>query len=184
MKKFPASKSELFWSFTWLALQGFGGVLPVAQRELVDKKRWYTQEEFLEDWAVAQVLPGPNVVNLAIIFGSRYFGWPGAIAGIAGMLLFPMLVLIVLAFFYQELSGHPAVVGSLRGMGAVAAGLIAGASLKMASALKNHPLGYLPAALVGVACFLAVAILRIPLIYVLLTLGVLSIYLTYRKIQS
>ena len=97
MKQFPASKSELFWSFTWLALQGFGGVLPVAQRELVDKKRWYTQEEFLEDWAVAQVLPGPNVVNLAIIFGSRYFGWPGAIAGIAGMLIFPMLVLVAVA---------------------------------------------------------------------------------------
>ena len=54
MKEFPKSKSELFWSFTWLALQGFGGVLPVAQRELVDKKRWYTQEEFIEDWANPQ----------------------------------------------------------------------------------------------------------------------------------
>jgi len=183
MKEFPKYKSELFWSFTWLALQGFGGVLPVAQRELVDKKRWYTQEEFIEDCAVAQVLPGPNVVNLAIIFGSRYFGWAGAIAGIAGMLAFPMLVLIVLAFFYHELSGYPVVAGALRGMGAVAAGLIAGASLKMASALKSHPLGYGQASLIGVACFLAVAIVRVPLIYVLLSLGVLSIYLTYRKIK-
>jgi chromate transporter len=184
MKRFPASKSDIFWSFTWLALQGFGGVLPVAQRELVDKKGWYTQEEFLEDWAVAQVLPGPNVVNLAIIFGSRYFGWKGAIAGIAGMLLFPMLVLIAIAFSYQELSGYPVVAGALRGMGAVAAGLIAGASLKMASALKNHPLGYFPASIIGVLCFLAVAIVRVPLIYVLLSLGLFSIYLTYRKIKS
>jgi hypothetical protein len=57
MRQLPQSKSEIFWVFTWLALQGFGGVLPVAERELVDKKRWYTREEFLEEWAVAQVLP-------------------------------------------------------------------------------------------------------------------------------
>ncbi|MFM6922892.1 MAG: chromate transporter, partial [Polynucleobacter victoriensis] len=78
MKQHPQSKTEIFWAFTWLALQGFGGVLPVAQRELVEKKRWYSKEEFLEEWAVAQVLPGPNVINLAIIFGARYFGLSGA----------------------------------------------------------------------------------------------------------
>ena len=92
--------------------------------------------------------------GLFTFFGSRYFGWAGALAGTAGMLCFPMLVLIVLAFFYQELSAYPVVAGVLRGMGAVAAGLIAGASLKMASALKNHPLGYLPASAVGIVCFL------------------------------
>ena len=87
MSQLPQSKSEIFWVFTWLALQGFGGVLPVAERELVDKKRWYSREEFLEEWAVAQVLPGPNVVNLAIIFGARHFGLPGALAAIADALL-------------------------------------------------------------------------------------------------
>ena len=74
----PRSLSDLFFSFTWLALQGFGGVLAVVQYELVERKRWLTPEEFVEDWAVAQVLPGPNVVNIAMMIGSRYFGLAGA----------------------------------------------------------------------------------------------------------
>ena len=88
----PASVRALFWAFTWLALQGFGGVLAVVQRELVDKKRWLTQEEFIEDWAVAQIMPGANVVNLSLIVGDRYFGWRGALAALAGMLALPMAV--------------------------------------------------------------------------------------------
>ena len=96
----PQSKTDLFVSFTWLALQGFGGVLAVVQRELVEKKRWMTREQFVEDWAVAQIMPGPNVVNLAMMIGGRYFGLPGALAALAGMLSAPMvLVLSVVAVF-------------------------------------------------------------------------------------
>ncbi|AVS84972.1 chromate transporter, partial [Paracidovorax avenae] len=122
----PRDSRELFWSFTWLALQGFGGVLAVVQRELVDRKGWLTNEEFIEDWAVAQILPGPNVVNLAVMVGDRYFGWRGALSALAGMLLLPLLVLLCLAVAYARFSAHPAVAGALRGMGAVAAGLVAG----------------------------------------------------------
>ena len=67
----PRSKTDLFVSFTLLALQGFGGVLAVVQRELVEKKRWMTREQFVEDWAVAQIMPGPNVINLALMIGGR-----------------------------------------------------------------------------------------------------------------
>ena len=70
----PHSLTDLFVSFTVLALQGFGGVLAVVQRELVEKKRWMTKEEFIEEWAVAQIMPGPNVINLGIMIGARYFG--------------------------------------------------------------------------------------------------------------
>ncbi len=184
MTRTPQSKQEIFWSFTGLALQGFGGVLPVAERQLVDKKQWYTRESFLEEWAVAQVLPGPNVINLAIIFGARHFGWQGALVASAGMLIFPMLALILIAMSYHHWGDHPAVAGAIRGMGAVAAGLIAGTSLKLATALKKHPLGYLPSILIAAVCFLAVAIVRIPLVHVLLALGSLSIYLTYRQVKS
>src|SRR4051812_17732106 len=82
----PASEADLFISFTLLALQGFGGVLAVVQRELVDKKQWLTREEFVEDWAVAQIMPGPNVINLSLMIGGRYFGLRGAVAALAGML--------------------------------------------------------------------------------------------------
>ena len=88
----PRSKTDLFVSFTLLALQGFGGVLAVVQRELVEKKRWMTREQFVEDWAVAQIMPGPNVVNLSLMIGGRYFGLAGALAGLAGMLTAPLLV--------------------------------------------------------------------------------------------
>ena len=67
----PQSLSDLFISFTLLALQGFGGVLAVVQRELVDRKRWLSQEEFIEDWAVAQIMPGPNASRLSSTASSR-----------------------------------------------------------------------------------------------------------------
>ena len=70
----PTSLTDLFVSFTFLALQGFGGVLAVVQREMVENKRWMTREQFVEDWAVAQVMPGPNVVNLMLMLGDRWFG--------------------------------------------------------------------------------------------------------------
>jgi chromate transporter len=75
------------------------------------------------------------------------------------------------------------VAGAIKGMGAVAAGLIAGTSLKLASALKKHPLGYLPSIGIALLCFILVALVRIPLVHVLLSLGVLSIYLTYLRIK-
>ena len=103
-----------------MALQGFGGVLAIVQRELVEKKRWLSQEEFLEDWAVAQVLPGPNVVNLALMLGDRYFGLRGALAALAGMLALPLLGILLLTITYGHFADLPQVAGALRGMGAVA----------------------------------------------------------------
>src|SRR5215213_8124155 len=92
----PRSLSDLFISFTLLALQGFGGVLAVVQRELVEKKRWLTREEFVEDWAVAQIMPGPNVVNIALMIGGRHFGLRGALVAVAGMLTAPLMLLMLL----------------------------------------------------------------------------------------
>lgn len=96
----PNSPTDLFVAFTLLALQGFGGVLAIVQRELVEKKRWMTQEEFVEDWAVAQIMPGPNVVNLAPMIGGRYFGLPDAMAALAGMLAIPLILVLLLALLY------------------------------------------------------------------------------------
>ena len=178
----PADPTELFWSFTWLALQGFGGVLAVVQRELVERKRWMTNEEFVEDWAVAQVMPGPNVVNLSIMIGDRYFGWRGAFAALAGMLMLPLVLVLALALLYAHWAVHPAVAGALRGMGAVAAGLIGGTGLKLVMALQKHPLGLLSSALFAVATFVAMAWLRVPLPWMLLVLGGSACGLTWRKI--
>ena len=178
----PRDCADLFWSFTWLALQGFGGVLAVVQRELVEKKRWMTNDEFVEDWAVAQIMPGPNVVNLSIMIGERYFGWRGAMAALAGMLTFPLILVLVLAVVYAQFASQPAVAGALRGMGAVAAGLIAGMGLKLSSTLRKHPLGL--AICVGLVALtvIAMAVLRWPLFWTLPSVGLLACVLTWRKI--
>ncbi|MDP2816987.1 MAG: chromate transporter [Polaromonas sp.] len=180
----PKSLTDLFVSFTLLALQGFGGVLAVVQRELVEKKRWLTREEFVEEWAVAQIMPGPNVVNLSLMIGHRYFGLRGAMAALAGMLTVPLLVVLMLALVYAQFAGHPGVAGALRGMGAVAAGLIAATGLKLMGALKKHPLGLPMCIALAVLCFSGIALLRLPLVYVLLGLGVTACTLTYRKLDQ
>lgn len=177
----PSSLSDLFFSFTFLALQGFGGVLAVVQRELVEKKRWMTREEFVEDWAVAQIMPGPNVVNLSMMLGDRYFGLRGAMTAVAGMLTFPLLLVLCLALVYGHYSDNQNVAGALRGMGAVAAGLITATGLKLLGAMKRHPLGVPLCAVFGIAAFVGIALLRWPLAYVLLGLGGLSCAMTYRK---
>lgn len=169
---------------TVLALQGFGGVLAVVQRELVERKRWMTREEFVEEWAVAQVMPGPNVVNLSLMIGLRYFGVSGALAALAGILLMPLVVVLLLALLHAHFAALPQVAGALRGMGAVAAGLIAATGLKLLPMLKKHPLGLRMAAVFAVATFLAIAWLRLPLLLVLLVLGGTACVFTWRRLEG
>lgn len=180
----PVSLTDLFVSFTLLALQGFGGVLAVVHRELVERKRWMTQEEFIEDWAVAQIMPGPNVVNLALMIGGRYFGLAGALVALAGMLAVPLVIVLLLAVLHASYADVPAVAGALRGMAAVSAGLIAATGLKMAASLTRHPLALsLTLGLCGLSVVL-VAVLRWPLAYTLPGLGGLGWLLTYWKLPK
>jgi chromate transporter len=167
----PHSKTELFLAFSWLALQGFGGVLAVVQRELVEKRRWMTREQFIEDWAVAQIMPGPNVVNLSMMIGGRYFGLPGALAALAGMLAAPLVIVLLLAALYGSVAHTAVAQGALRGMGAVAAGLIAATGIKLMSALGNNALGLALCGVLAALTFVAIAVLRWPLAWVLLGLG-------------
>ena len=167
----PASPLALFIAFSLLALQGFGGVLAVAQRELVDRRGWLSRLEFVELYAVAQLLPGPNVVNLSLMIGDRYFGLRGALAAISGMLLAPLLVVLALAASYQQLAQYPAVAGALRGMGAVASGLILAMALKMLVTLRGNVLGPGLCTALGLATLTAIAVLRLPLAWVVIGLG-------------
>jgi chromate transporter len=170
----PRSKTDLFVSFTLLALQGFGGVLAVVQRELVEKKRWMTREQFVEEWAVAQIMPGPNVVNLAMMIGGRYFGLAGALAGLAGMLAAPLVVVLVLAVAFGAVSDSAWAQGALRGMGAVSAGLIAATALKLFPALHSNAMRGPVCLLFAGVSFAGVALLRLPLAAVLLGIGGLA----------
>jgi chromate transporter len=123
---------------------------------------------------VAQIMPGPNVINLALMIGGRYFGLPGALAGIAGMLAAPLVVVLLLAIAFGGVSDAPWAQGALRGMGAVSAGLIAAVGLKLISALRNNAMGMTACVVLAAASFVGVGVLRWPLVYVLLGTGLLA----------
>jgi len=180
----PASLPDLFVAFTLLALQGFGGVMAVVQRELVDRRRWLTQDEFMEDWAVAQIMPGPNVVNLSMMIGARYFGLAGAMTALAGLLAAPLVLILLLATVHARFAGNPFVAGALRGMAAVSAGLIAATGLKLSATLARNPMPLAWCLAIGALAFVLLALVKAPLVYVLPVLGGLGCILTYRKLKS
>jgi chromate transporter len=167
----PRSKTELFTAFTWLALQGFGGVLAVAQRELVERLRWQNKEQFVELLSLSQVLPGPNIINLALMFGDRHFGWRGAAAAVGGLLAAPLVIVLVLAALYAQFNSIPQVAGALRGMGAVAAGLVLATAVKLAPTLRHSAMGLWPSVAIALGSALAIGWLRWPLVWVVLGLG-------------
>lgn len=179
----PASLTELFIAFSVLALQGFGGVLAVAQRELCDRHQWLTQREFVEMLSTAQVLPGPNVCNLSLMIGDRFFGWRGALVALAGMISGPMVLMLCLAWLLGEASQvqqlQGLIRGALGGIAAVAAGQIVGTALKLSAPMRQHELGW-PAALALALLALAMMIgMHWPLIWVLLGLGGTTCVVTY-----
>ncbi len=172
----PASLWELFMAFTRLAMRGFGGVLPWAQRALVEERQWLTREEFVEMLALGQLLPGPNVCNLALMVGDRFFGWRGAVVALTGMLLCPAIGVLSLIALYSQVSTLPVVRQAMGGMAAVAAGLILATGAKLALSQKKRWrwLGF------GVAAFVMVGMLRVPLLWTLLALMPVAILLAWR----
>jgi len=75
--------AELFTAFAAISLSGFGGVLAWARRIMVEKRRWLTAEQFNEAFALCAFLPGGNMVNFSVIFGSRLRGPLGALAALS-----------------------------------------------------------------------------------------------------
>ena len=178
----PQSKTELFVAFTLMALQGVGGVLVIVQHELVNRRKWLTQAQFVEEWSVAQVMPGPNVVNLCLMLGGKYFGLAGALAAVSGLIMAPMLLVLTLAILFGGVSDSAVAQGALKGMGAVSGGLIIATGLKLSKTMPQNPLGLWLAITFALITFAAVGIFRISLIWVLLGLGLLACLLTYRAL--
>jgi chromate transporter len=157
--------------FTGLALRGFGGVLPWAQRVLVEERRWLTREQFVELLAFGQLLPGPNICNLALMAGDRWFGWRGALVALAGMLAAPAAVVLTIAIAYSRVADDPVVRRALVGMGAVAGGMILGTALRLAAGQRAR-WGWLA---FGAAAFVGVALLRLKLAWVVAALAPVAV---------
>ncbi|GEJ57430.1 chromate transporter [Anaeromyxobacter diazotrophicus] len=178
----PGSPRALFVAFTILALQGFGGVIVVAQRVLCEDKRWLSRAEFVELLSIGQVLPGPNVCNVALMLGDRFFGWRGALAALGGLLAVPFAIVLSLVAVYARWASVPEVAGALRGMGAVSAGLIAGTALKLGASLRGNPLGLPACVAFGAGSFALVGLLRLPLGWTLLAVAPAAFGLAWRRV--
>ena len=177
----PANCTELFWVNTRLALRGFGGVLPWAHRVYVEEQQWLDEAEFTELLALSQVAPGPNVVNLSIAMGDRYFGLRGAIVSFLGMLSFPMITVFGLAWLYAKQGQAPWLRAVLDGMAPVAAGLILGMAAKLCLALyKAHETKQaLLWLMVGAVTFIATFVLQFSVATVVLVMAPISIALAW-----
>lgn len=168
---------ELFLAFSQLALSGFGGVLPWAHRTLVERKAWLTQREFVDALALGQLLPGPNIGNMAVMIGYRFAGYTGAAAAFSGLVAGPFVLMIAAGLAYQTYGALPLVQQALSGMSAVAAGLVLATGLKMTSSLKRHwrPWLFMALALAGVGA------LRWPLLAVVGALAPFAIAAAWRE---
>jgi len=175
--KTPSSPAHLFRVFAALSLAGFGGVLPLTEDRLVRREQWIEADDFYQTLSLAQVLPGPNVCNLAVMLGDRFFGIRGAIAALAGLILPPMIPVLCLSFFYAAWSDSPLVAGTLRAMAMAAAGLILAMALRLSAGLQSPKSDYTIAALMVAA----VAVLRLPMAYALLGVGALSLACAFRR---
>jgi len=162
----PPTVGALFRGFLSLGLMGFGGVLPLARHMLVDERRWLGAGEFTDLLGLCQFLPGGNVVNLSVAVGLRFRGVKGALAALAGLLAAPSVVVVLLGVVYDRFAEDPAVRHAFAGLAAAAAGLLVGLAVKLVSPLCRQPVA---AGLAGL-CFLAVAVLRVPLLPALLVL--------------
>jgi chromate transporter len=171
------STLELFLAFAKMSAFGFGGVLAWARRVLVQEKRWMTPEGFNEILSLCQFLPGPNIVNVAAVFGARLHGLPGALACLAGLLGPATALMIVVGTLYRNYGSLPELRGTLVGLSAAAAGLFIATAVQMAEPVLRQRLG--PEHFIAAIAFVAVGLLRLPLIPVLAVLLPLSIGLAW-----
>lgn len=181
----PPGVAALFLAFARMSLAGFGGVLVFARRAIVEQHRWMTAEEFNETFALCHFLPGPNIVNLSMVFGARLHGIPGGVAAFAGLLLPPTLIMIVLAVVYARFGELEALRRILAGISCAAVGLLIAVVFRMMSPLLRRVDAVALILMLGV--FVAIGVARLPLQAVLLIAIPLSIGLTFflrRKVAA
>jgi chromate transporter len=173
----PPGLIALFVAFAKMSLAGFGGVLVFARRGIVDHHRWMTAEEFNETFALCHFLPGPNIVNLSVVFGSRFRGIPGGVAAFAGLVGPPVVIVTILAALYARFGEIEALRRTLAGVSCAAVGLLISVVLRMMMPLIGKR--DVVALILMAAVFIAIGLLRLPLPAVLLAAIPLSIGVTF-----
>lgn len=125
------NNKELFTGFMKLGLLGFGGVLPLAHRMIVDNKQWLNSTEFTNLLGICQILPGGNIINMAVAIGYEFQGIKGAISSLIGLIFFPTIIVVLIYELYAQFQSIPTVKHMIEGLAAAAAGLLFAMGLKM-----------------------------------------------------
>ncbi len=173
----PPGLIALFVAFAKMSLSGFGGVLAFARRAIVEQHRWMSAEEFNETFALCHFLPGPNIVNLSVVFGSRFRGIAGGLAAFAGLIGPPVVIVTILAALYAHFGDVEALRRILAGVACAAVGLLMAVVLRMMMPLLKKR-DYVGLALMA-AVFAAIGLLRLPLAAVLLVAIPISIAISF-----
>ena len=175
------SLAELFIAFATISLSGFGGVLAWSRRMMVEERRWLTPEQFNETYALCSMLPGGNIINFSVIFGSRFRGVPGALVAVIGLLGPPMVLILIIGAIYAHYGDVPALRRMLTGIASAAAGLMMATVAKMARPLFVNRRS-MAAPLVAVATFAAIGIMHWPLPLVLAVIIPVSIAIAWVRL--
>ena len=162
---------DLYIAFMQISLSGFGGAINWAHRALVQRRHWMSDDDFTETLSLCQFLPGPNIVNFAMCLGQRQHGLSGALAAVFGVFTVPLIVFVLLGLLYSQFGQIAFIHGFLSGISAAAAGFIITIGIRLAQPHRRRPLSIL----FGLAAFIGVGMLRLPLLDVMLALAPLSV---------
>jgi len=170
--KGKAPIADVFWSFLKIGGSAFGGsTQAMMHREVVERRQWVDDEAFLAGLAIAQVLPGANPVNLALYMGMKARGGLGAIVAVTAMIIPAFCIIMLMGFAYRQYSGLPITHFVLGGVAAVGIGATLAVGAKVTSKLPREIWTYA----IGLAVFVAVGVLRWPMLYVVAVAVPLSI---------
>ena len=168
---------ELFTGFVLVGMFGFGGIGASSYHVLVERRRWLTASEYASLLGLGQVLPGANLINMATMGGDRFQGAVGALLALTGLLSAPLVSLVVLATLYDQFSDSPDVKAATIAAAAGAVGLTMGTGFKLARNILRSP----TAVLFTLASFLAIGVLRFPMLGVIAVLAPLAIVVEFRR---
>lgn len=130
---------ELLYIFSKIGLFTIGGgyaMVPLIQKEFVERKKWITNEEFVDLLAIAQTVPGILAINMAIFVGYRLKGWKGAVATSFGTALPSFIIILLIAMFFNSFKDNETVIKVFKGIRPAVVALIAAPCFQMAKSAK------------------------------------------------
>ena len=148
-----------------------------SHRIIVEYRQWMTSESFVTGLTVARLFPGPNQINMSVYIGSIFQGLPGSLAAVAGIILFPFTLLMLLGLLYFQFSAIAEVNRLLAGLAAAAAGMALSMGFKILEVYKTD---YLALA-IAVIVFVSLQVFRFHLIPVVLVAGPVAMSLYWPR---